>query len=80
MILDLLENTMNEVVRKDGEFIKLEAEKDKLLRELKETVGEEDMKRVMRLIDCMDVQNLITAMGFSFFRVLDMANYKGWDK
>ncbi len=72
LIVDLVENTFDSVVKEDSEYKELESQKNEILKKLKQNLSDQDFQEVEKLLDCLDGQNFITAMGFSFVRVLDL--------
>lgn len=72
LMLSAIENTNDNFIKNDQDYINLEKEKVLLMEQLKNSITKENYKKIEMLVKCFEEQNLITAMGFSFVRVLDL--------
>ncbi len=75
LIMNAVDNTLERVIKQDVDYQNLEELKTRILSELKSDLSAENFDKVEKIVDCMDGQNFITAMGFSFVRVLDIQKF-----
>lgn len=60
-------------MKKDEEYISIEKEKQNIMNALNLNLSEKDFLLVESLLKCTEIQEYITAMFFSFIRVLDLS-------
>ncbi len=76
LVIQAIDNTFREVIEQDEEYRNLNNKKDTLLLDLEDHLSGSDMEIIRALVGCLEKQIFITAMGFSFVRVLDIHKKK----
>lgn len=72
LVIEAFENTYEYITNNDKDYQQIEKEKIELLIKLKSSLKDEDYQKIELLIECLESQTFIVAMGFSFVRVLDL--------